>query len=254
MFGLFYSVVSYLGFLGVYCYFAAFSDGVFVPKTVDSGHGAEPVLALVIDVGLVLLFGLQHSIMARAGFKRVLTRVVPAALERATYVAASTAALAALIWFWQPLSGVVWHVQSSALATALWAVGAIGWLGVPLSSFMIDHFDLFGLKQAFYGLRKRSIERTGFVTPLVYRYVRHPMMSSLFLAFWATPHMSVGHLLLSTGMSLYIVIGVHFEERSLLRELGLPYARYQASTPRFLPGRPNEALDGDPATTQVSGR
>jgi protein-S-isoprenylcysteine O-methyltransferase Ste14 len=239
MLGLLYSVASYLGFLAVYCYFAAFSDGVFVPKTVDTGHAHGALLALAGNVGLLLLFGLQHSVMARAGFKRVLTRVVPAALERATFVAVSSVALAAVMWLWQPMSGVVWHVDSPALATALWVVGAIGWLGVPLCSFMIDHFDLFGLRQAFRAFRKASVERSGFVTPLLYRYVRHPMMSAFFLAFWATPHMTIGHLLLSAGMSLYILVGVHFEERSLLYELGHSYEKYQAATPRFVPGRPS---------------
>lgn len=254
MIGLLYSVLSYLGFLGVYCYFALFSDGLFVPKSVDSGQGANLAVAFAVNAGLVLLFGLQHSVMARAGFKRALTRVVPVHLERATYVLATSVMLSAVMWLWQPMSGVVWHVENAAWATPLWAVNALGWMGVPLCSFMIDHFDLFGLKQAFYGFRKRSVERSGFVTPLIYRYVRHPMMSSLFLAFWSTPYMSVGHLLLSVGMSLYIVIGVHFEERSLLRELGRPYEKYQASTPRFLPGRPRDTLTSDAAAAPVSGR
>jgi protein-S-isoprenylcysteine O-methyltransferase Ste14 len=250
MVGIFYSVLSYLGFLAVYCYFAAFSSGVLVAKSVESGHADNLGLALVVNLGLVLLFGLQHSIMARTTFKQMLTRLIPSSLERATYVFASSVTVAAVIWLWQPMDGVVWHVESSALSTTLWLASAIGWLGVPLCSLMIDHFNLFGLKQAFFAFRQRSTESSGFVTPLLYRYVRHPMMTSFFVAFWATPHMSLGHLLLSSGMSVYILIGVYFEERSLLRELGSPYAKYQATTPRFVPGRSARKLVGE--TTLVS--
>jgi methanethiol S-methyltransferase len=235
MFGLIYAVVSYLGFLGVFTYFAWFSDGVWVPKHVDSGAPGDLGLALLVNTGLVLLFGLQHSIMARDGFKRALTRVLPAHLERATFVLASSLALSALIWFWRPLPQVLWSVEQPGYAGALWVINAIGWLGVPLSSLMIDHFDLFGLKQAFTGFRRSSFSRKGFVTPLLYKYVRHPMMSALLIALWVTPRMTAGHLLLSLGMSIYIVIGVHFEERSLTRELGASYLLYRAATPKFLP-------------------
>jgi protein-S-isoprenylcysteine O-methyltransferase Ste14 len=237
MLGFIYGVGSYLAFLAVFTYFALFSDGVLVPKSVDSGLSGGTSTALLVDAGLMLLFGLQHSIMARAAFKRALTRVVPAHLERTTFVLVSSTALALLMWQWRPIDGTVWSVDNGAVATSLWAVNAMGWLGVPAVSFMIDHFDLFGLKQSFDGFRRRSVERKGFVTPLLYRYMRHPMMTAFFVAVWVTPHMTAGHALLSVGMSLYIVIGVHFEERSLARELGAPYVRYQASTSKFLPFR-----------------
>jgi protein-S-isoprenylcysteine O-methyltransferase Ste14 len=183
--------------------------------------------------------------MARAGFKRALTRFVPEALERATFVLVSSLVLALLMWQWQPLPGVLWHVESPALSALLWTLSALGWLGVPVCSLMIDHLDLFGLKQAFSAFRRRSFERKGFVTPLVYRYVRHPMMSALLVGLWATPHMTLGHLLLSLGMSAYVLVGVHFEERALVRELGLAYVQYQASTPKFLP-----RLGTEPAPSQ----
>ena len=234
MFGVIYSLGSYLGFLGVFTYFAWFSDGLGVPKHVDNGEPREMAWALCINAGLVLLFGLQHSIMARAGFKRALTRLIPAHLERATYVLASSLMLSTLMWLWQPLTTSVWKVQG-AIAAALWVVNGLGWLGVPLSSFMIDHFDLFGIKQAFGEFRRSSVERKGFVTPLLYKYVRHPMMSALLVGLWFTPSMTVGHLVLSVTMSIYIVIGVHFEEQSLTRELGRAYLGYRASTPKFLP-------------------
>jgi protein-S-isoprenylcysteine O-methyltransferase Ste14 len=235
MFGLIYSVVSYLGFLATFVYLACFSDGVLVPKHVDSGAPGPVALALTVNLGLILLFGLQHSVMAREGFKRGLTRIVPQHLERATFVLASWLVLALLMWQWRPLNGELWSVDNTALVAVLWAVNALGWLGVPFVSFLIDHFDLFGVKQAFNAFRRASMERQGFVTPLLYKYVRHPMMTCLFIAFWVTPHMSVGHLLLSLGMSAYILIGVHFEERALARELGSAYVGYQASTPKFLP-------------------
>jgi protein-S-isoprenylcysteine O-methyltransferase Ste14 len=235
MLGIIYSVVAYLGFLATYVYLAAFSDGILVPRTVDTGTSSDLAVTFALDLGLILVFGLQHSLMARSGFKRALTRVVPEGLERTTYVLASSAALILLMWQWRPLPAVLWRVESPALEASLWAANALGWLGVPACSFMIDHFDLFGIKPAFNRFRRTSFERTGFVTPLVYRYVRHPMMTSLLLGLWVTPHMTLGHLLLSTGMSAYIVIGVQFEERALSRELGLAYAHYQASTPKFFP-------------------
>ncbi len=235
MLGLVYSSLSYLAFLVVFTYFALFSDGVLVPKHVDTVSTSEPLAAIFVNLGLLLLFGLQHSIMARSSFKRAVTRFIPPHLERSTFVLVSAFALGTLTWQWRAVGGDVWRVESTALAAPLWTINALGWLGVPITSFMIDHFDLFGLKPAFHAFRRKSVARKGFVVPLFYRYVRHPMMSSMLLGFWVTPHMTIGHLLLSAGMTLYIVIGVHFEERSLVRELGGIYALYQASTPKFLP-------------------
>jgi len=235
MLGFIYSVVSYLAFLGTFVYFAWFSDGIGVPRTVDNAPAATLSVALAINIGLMLLFGLQHSVMARPAFKRALTRIVPERLERATYVLASSVALALLMWQWRQVDGVLWHVQNFTLASLLWAVNGLGWLGVPLCSFMIDHFDLFGLKPALNGFRKVSFQRKGFVAPLLYKYVRHPMMTSLLVGLWVTPSMTVGHLLLSLGMTAYVIIGVHFEERALARELGQAYALYQACTPKFFP-------------------
>ena len=235
MLGLLYSIASYGLFLGAFTYFAVFSDGVIVPRTVDSGTPTSIAVAAIINVGLILVFGLQHSIMARASFKRALTRVIPPALERATYVLASSLALILLMWQWRPLATVLWHVDNSAAATTLWSINAVGWLGVPACSFLIDHFDLFGVKQALHAFRRTTIGKKGFVTPLFYKYLRHPMMTSLMIGLWVTPHMTIGHVLLAAGMTVYILIGVRFEERSLARELGPAYERYQATTPKFLP-------------------
>lgn len=249
MLGFIYSIASYAVFLAAFIYFALFSDGVVVPKTVDSGLSPQLATALVINLGLMLLFGLQHSIMARAGFKRIITRWIPASVERSTFVLASSSVLGLLIWQWCPLPTVLWKVESPVVVPLLWGINALGWLGVPIVSLMIDHFDLFGLKQAFQAFRRVSFEQKGFVTPLLYRYVRHPMMSALLLGLWVTPHMTLGHLLLSAGMTAYVLVGVRFEERSLVRELGIAYQHYQASTPKFFPfgrgSRPGARADGD---------
>jgi protein-S-isoprenylcysteine O-methyltransferase Ste14 len=235
MLGLLYSIASYGLFLGSFTYFAVFSDGVIVPKTVDSGTPTGIAVAVAINLALILAFGLQHSIMARAGFKRAFTRMIPPALERATYVLASSLVLILVMWQWRPMETVLWRVDNSAAVVVLWSINAIGWLGVPACSFLIDHFDLFGIKQALRAFRRTTVGKTGFVTPLFYKYLRHPMMTSLMVGLWITPHMTAGHALLAAGMTLYIVIGVRFEERSLAKELGTEYERYQATTPKFLP-------------------
>ncbi len=233
MLGFICSVLSYLASFVVFAYFAGFSDGVGVSKSVDSGAASGLGVSLAVDVALLLLFGLQHSLMARTGFKHALTRVVPQHLERATYVLGTTAALALLIWQWRPLPGELWRSESFAVAASLWTVNFLGWLGVPLVSLMIDHFELFGIKPAFYAFRRKSLVRPGFVVPLLYKYVRHPMMCAFLVAFWVTPHMTVGHLLLSAGMTCYIVIGVHFEERALVRELDKRTCSIKRPRPSF---------------------
>jgi protein-S-isoprenylcysteine O-methyltransferase Ste14 len=235
MLGLLYSITSYGLFLGVFTYFAVFSDGIIVPKTVDSGNSTSIAIATIINLSLILLFGLQHSIMARASFKRALTRVIPPALERATFVLASSLVLSLVMWQWRPLASVLWNVDNTAAATTIWSINAVGWLGVPACSFLIDHFDLFGIKQALHAYRRTTFDKKGFVAPLFYKHLRHPMMTSLMVGLWVTPHMTIGHVLLSAGMTVYILIGVHFEERSLAKELGAEYERYQATTPKFLP-------------------
>ncbi|HET7540863.1 MAG TPA: NnrU family protein [Polyangiaceae bacterium] len=254
MVGLVYSLLSYLGFLLSFSYFALFSAGVFVEKSVDSGLVPSSGSALLIDLGLILAFGLQHSLMARSGFKRWLTRFVPQSLERATYVLGSSLVLVLLMWQWRPIPTPLWNVQSPSAAALLWGCNALGWLGVPLSSLMIDHFDLVGVKRAFNGFRRVSFQQKGFVTPLFYRYVRHPMMTSLLVAFWLTPQMTIGHLLLSLGMTAYILIGVHFEERSLIEELGSAYVHYRKSTPKFLPLSGAAIAEASPATSKPAPR
>ena len=252
--GLVYSAASYLFFLSTFVYLALFSDGVLVAKSVDTGSAGDLTSALTLDLSLLLLFGVQHSVMARASFKQVLTTVVPVHLERATFVLASSAVLVLLMWLWRPLPSVLWSVESPYVAGALWTLNALGWLGVPVCSYMIDHFDLFGLKQPLQHFRRVSVARTGFVTPLLYKYVRHPMMTFFLLALWATPSMTLGHLVLSLGLSLYIFVGVHFEERALRRELGDDYVRYQRSTPRFFPIGAREPVEASERTSVARPR
>lgn len=255
MFGFFYSVVAYVAFLGVFCALALFADGLVLPKTVDTGATLTLPQTLAINLALLLTWGIQHSVMARQGFKNWLTRFIPAHLERSTYVLASSLALLGLMLGWQSPAGMVWQVTSEPAVLALWAINALGWVGVPVASFLIDHFDLFGLKQSFLQWRRRSYDREGFVMPWLYRYVRHPMMTALMVALWATPSMSVSHFCLSLGLTAYILVGVHFEERSLRRELGASYAAYQQRVPKFVPRlggapQPHHAQQAMPTTTQ----
>lgn len=235
MFGIIYSAFGYLAFLGVFGALVLFTDGLLLPKTVDSVGEVDPTFAVLVNVGLILAFGLQHSVMARQSFKDRLTKIIPERLERSTFVWASSIALALLMIFWQPIEGVLWQIESKPLVLGLWTLNALGWLGVPVSSLLINHFSLFGLEQTWSAWKKRSVQAKGFVTPWLYRYVRHPMMTSILIALWASPTMGVSHALLSAGMSVYVLIGIHFEERSLLRELGEDYARYQREVPKLLP-------------------
>lgn len=235
MFSLSYSIISYALFLLVFVAFALFSDGLYSPASLGSDGDSSVAWSIAVDLGLIILFGVQHSVMARSRFKRSVTKMVPAHLERATFVLTSSLVLALLILLFRPLDTLLFRVENEQAVVALWVVNALGWLGVPFSSLLIDHFELFGLKQAFMHFRRTSFEPRGFVTPLLYKYVRHPMMTSILVGLWVTPSMTAGHLLLSLGMTVYVLIGVHFEERALLRELGADYERYQASTPKFLP-------------------
>jgi protein-S-isoprenylcysteine O-methyltransferase Ste14 len=235
MFGIIYSALGYVAFLSIFGVFVLFTDGLLLPKTVDTAGEVDLAVALTLNLGLILAFGLQHSLMARQSFKKRLTAVIPEKLERSTFVWASSIALGLLMVFWQPIDGVLWRVESKPLVTTLWVLNGLGWVGVPLTSYLIDHFHLFGLKQTWSAWRKRSVRSKGFVTPSLYRYVRHPMMTSILIALWAAPTMGNSHALLAAGMSVYVLIGVHFEERSLLRELGDDYARYQQEVPKLVP-------------------
>ena len=231
-----YSVVSYVLFLVTFTYSALFVAGLPFVKGIDAGALRPAQHAIAVDLLLLALFAVQHSVMARRGFKRWWTRLVPQPIERSTYVLAATAALAILLWQWQPIpQPVVWSV-SSPLGTALvWTVSALGWVVALSSTFLIDHFELFGLRQPFTLATGKMAGTPEFRTPLLYRMVRHPLYLGLLIAFWATPRMSAGHLLFSVGTTAYIFLGIFFEERDLVAQFGARYHDYRERVAMILP-------------------
>ena len=245
-----FGVFAYAVFLPTFLYLIAFVGNLpatalsqwlpwlptLVPHTVDAGRATGPVaLAVLIDAGLILAFGLQHSLMARLGFKRWLTRQLPPAAERSVYVLLASAMLLLLFWQWRPLPEVVWSVDATGLQALAWIVFAAGFGVVLLSTFLIDHFDLFGLRQSWNQFRGNPARPVQFVTPLFYRAVRHPLYLGFLLAFWSAPVMTQGHLLFAATMSAYVLVAIRFEERDLLRQLGERYARYREQVPALLP-------------------
>ena len=207
-----------------------------VPHSLDAGRAAEPLaLSVALNLGLILLFGLQHSVMARLGFKAWLKRHLPAAAERSVYVLLASLVLILLFWQWRPMPATLWAAESAAGQALGWSVFALGFGIVLLSTFLIDHFDLFGLRQAWRAFRAREAAAHRFVTPLFYRWVRHPIYLGFILAFWGGPSMSQGHLLFAAAMSAYILIAIRFEERDLVRQLGERYRRYREEVPMLLP-------------------
>ena len=238
MFAILYALCVYVLFLGTFLYLIAFSGNLTVPKTVDSGTVGEIGQAIAVNLVLLGLFAAQHSIMARRSFKRWWTQFVPESVERSTFVLAATLALALLAWQWQPIpEPVVWHVEDGAAAMALWIVFWLGWGVALVSTFLINHFELFGLRQAAARLMGGAVPDPTFRTPLLYRYVRHPLYFGLVLAFWSVPHMTAGHLLFSAGATGYILVGIWFEERDLIHQFGDAYRRYRDQVGMLLPWR-----------------
>jgi protein-S-isoprenylcysteine O-methyltransferase Ste14 len=230
--GLVYGATSYLVFLGAFLYAVGFVSGVIVPKTIDSGTPTPPISAIVTDLILLTVFAVQHSGMARRGFKRVLTGVVPAVIERSTYVLCASLALILVFAFWQPLPTVVW---SAANPMAIASLSAIGWLIVLYSTFLISHFELFGLKQVVLNFVGRALPAISFRTPGLYRFVRHPIYLGFVIAFWAAPTMTVGHLMFALVTTAYIFVGIALEERDLVAAFGDEYRRYRDRVAMLLP-------------------
>ena len=230
-----YGVFCYVAFLASFLYAIGFVGNLIVPRTIDSGLSAAVPEALAIDLMLLGLFAVQHSVMARPGFKRVWTRIVPHCIERSTYVLFSSALLALICWYWRPIPGVVWVISSPWLSMAMIALFALGWAIVLFSSFLISHFELFGLRQVYLRMRGLDYAPMNFTQRALYKVVRHPLMLGFVIAFWAAPSMSVGHLVFAIATSGYIVVGILLEERDLMKCHGADYAAYRARVPMLFP-------------------
>jgi len=230
-----YSVLVYVLFLGVFLYAIGFVENMLVPKSIDSGTRGPVAGSLLIDAGLLVLFAVQHSVMARPGFKRLWTRIVPCEIERSTFVLFASLVLALLCWQWRPLPQSVWSIEDPIAAKALLVVSWTGWGLLLLSTFLISHFHLFGVSQGFARLLGRKPPEPTFVTPSLYRWVRHPLYAGFILAFWAAPHMSLGHLFFAVATTGYIFVGIWFEERDLIAQFGDRYRQYRVTVGMLVP-------------------
>lgn len=243
-----FAVIAYVIFFVAFLYLIGFVGGFpLMPTSVDMGMASSAGAALLIDIMLILAFGLQHSVMARQGFKSMWTRIVPEPIERSVYVLSASLILIMLMALWRPIpSPVLWDMETGIVSALLWGLFAVGWMMVLLSTFLINHFDLFGLAQVYRNWRGKAAAEPRFRQPLFYKLVRHPLYLGFLLAFWATPHMTAGHLLLAVGMSTYILIAIQYEERDLVRLFGRDYQEYQKKVGMLFPrmGRTSALTDG----------
>jgi len=234
---LLFGVLAYCIFFATFLYLIAFVGNLpWVPRTVDRGGPiADLTAALAIDFALIALFGLQHSVMARPGFKAGWTRIVPAPVERSAYVLLASLVLILMFWQWRPIPALMWSLTGAAPAAILWALFALGWLIVLLSTFLISHFELFGLHQVWNHMRGRSAAAPVFRQPFFYRFVRHPLYAGFIIAFWAAPRMTLGHVVLAAGMTVYMLIAIRFEERDLVGLFGRDYEEYRGRVGMLAP-------------------
>jgi methanethiol S-methyltransferase len=232
---LLYGVLVYVFFLATFLYAIGFTGNWFVPVSIDSRGGAFSLVSLLIDSLLLGVFAIQHSVMARPAFKRTWTRLVPAVVERSTYVLLASACLDLLYWQWRPMTEVIWDVQGTVWGSILLGLCGLGWLIVLVSTFLVSHFDLFGLRQVWLHARGLPYTPIGFKEVSVYRQVRHPIYLGFLIAFWATPTMTAGHLLFAIATTGYVLIGIQLEERDLIHAFGSAYRQYRQHTPMLIP-------------------
>lgn len=232
---LLYGVLCYTVFFGTFLYAIGFVTGMFVPTTLDATAEAPLGQAMLVNLALLSLFAVQHSVMARAEFKRMWTRIVPEPIERSTYVVLASLCLLLLFWKWEPIGGVIWSISDPTWQHVLTGISLAGFLIVLVSTFLINHFDLFGLRQVWMYFMGKPYRHVKFRTPLFYRSVRHPIYAGFILAFWAAPVMTIAHLLFAVMTTAYILVAIQLEERDLVRQFGESYRRYRARVPMLFP-------------------
>lgn len=232
---LLYGVSAYLFFLGTFTYAVCFTGNLFVPRTIDNGPQSPIVAAVVINALLLSVFAVQHSVMARQGFKRWWTQFVSWPAERSTYVVAASAALALLVWQWRPIPYVLWDLRGIWAEPVLNVLFWVGWAILLVSTFLVNHFELFGLEQVWSNFRGREFHRPAFKTPGLYKVIRHPIYAGFIIGFWAAPVMSAGHLMLAVATTGYILVGIFFEERDLITAYGEQYMQYRHRVPMLIP-------------------
>jgi protein-S-isoprenylcysteine O-methyltransferase Ste14 len=230
-----YGIVAYAVFFATFLYMIGFAGNVFVPKSIDFGGSASLAAALLNNILLLGLFAIQHTGMARPGFKKHWTRIVPRPIERSTYVLLTSLLLCLLAWRWIPMTGVVWEIHNPTTATLLWCSFVIGWCVVLYSTVLIDHFDLFGLRQVYLYARGMAYTPPQFAVTSLYNYVRHPLLLGFLIAFWSAPRMTLGHLVFCVVTTAYVLVAVQFEERDLVRFHGEAYEDYRRQVPMLIP-------------------
>jgi methanethiol S-methyltransferase len=243
-----YGLIGYL--IGAGAFFVGlngFMANLFGEYSIDRGVETDLAVAVLINVGLIVLWGLPHSVMARPGFKKWWTKIVPPAAERSTFMLQAGLLALFLIWQWRPIPITIWHVEQPLFSTAIWALYALGWVIAFVATFLINHFELTGLQQVYANLRGKQPVQPVFRTPFLYRLVRHPMQMGVMIALWAAPHMTVGRMIFAVGMTAYILIGLYFEERDLVDRFGDEYRDYQRRTPKLIPLPPSKSSTGAPA-------